>query len=100
MHDVQLNVNMEGRGKFFIEKDTREIAAMVVAISSNTITVFHTEVDDALRGQGVASQLLFALVEYAREHNKKIIPLCVYVRGQFDQHEDKYADVWKKDWHG
>jgi predicted GNAT family acetyltransferase len=100
MHDVQLKVNKEeGRGKFFIEKDTREIAEMVVAIKGDSITVFHTEVIDELRGKGVASQLLFALIEYARDHKKRIIPLCVYVRGQFDLNPDKYADVWDKTWH-
>ncbi len=99
MNDVQLIVDEEGRGAFFIEKDTKKIAEMVVAIKDDTITVFHTEVIDELKGKGVATQLLFALVEYAREHNKKVTPLCVYVRTQFDRYPEKYDDVGNKHWH-
>ena len=49
----------------------------------HTIVAHHTWVDDSLRGQGVARQLLDILVEFAREKNLKIIPTCSYVEVMF-----------------
>lgn len=40
----------------------------------------HTEVDEAYSGKGLAKQLVIAGVEYAREHGKKVIPLCTYAK--------------------
>jgi predicted GNAT family acetyltransferase len=47
----------------------------------------------------VAQQLLNHMVEYAREHKLKVIPLCPYVLAQFKRHPEKYVDLWNKDWH-
>ena len=99
MHDVQMKVADNGRGSFFIEAGLKKIAEMVVAVHENDITVFHTEVTEEFQGSGIAAQLLFTLVNFAQESNKKVIPLCAYVRGQFEKHPEQYADIWKKDWH-
>jgi predicted GNAT family acetyltransferase len=53
-----------------------------------------------LKGQGVAGQLLSAMVAYARANTLKVIALCPYVTAQFKRHPEEYGDVWKKDWHG
>lgn len=99
MHDVQLKLEESGRGAFFVESGMKKVAEMVVAVREEDITVYHTEVIDELKGKGVAKQLLFTLVDYARNHHKRIIPLCTYVRGQFEKYPEQYDDVWKKDWH-
>ena len=52
----------------------------------------HTWVDNSLRGQGVARQLLDALVAFAREKQLKIVPTCSYVDVMF-QREAEFADV-------
>jgi uncharacterized protein len=39
------------------------------------------------------------MVDYAREHKLKVIPLCPYVNAQFRRHPDQYQDVWNKTWH-
>ena len=52
----------------------------------------HTWVDDSLRGQGVARQLLDTLVEFAREKQLKIVPTCSYVEVMF-RREKSFADV-------
>ena len=96
---VQLELAPNGRGSFFIVRNEQKIAEMVVAVREDHITVFHTEVMDGLQGQGVGARLLQVMVQYARDQNKKIIPLCVYVRQQFDKSPEVYADVWKRDWH-
>lgn len=45
----------------------------------------HTEVDDAYRGQKIGNKILMAVVEFARENNIKIIPLCPFAKSVFDK---------------
>jgi len=45
-----------------------------------------------LEGKGLASLLLKRSVEYARENNYKINPLCPFAEVQFDEHKE-YRDV-------
>lgn len=52
----------------------------------------HTWVDDALRGQGIARQLLDVLVEFARKKNLKIVATCAYVELMF-RRDKSLADV-------
>jgi uncharacterized protein len=99
MHDIQLKLNDNGRGAFVIEEGNERLAEMEIAIVNNNLTVFHTHVNDKLRGKGIASQLLYAMVGYARGHNKKVIALCPYVSAQFQRHPDQYADLWNQQWH-
>lgn len=99
MQDIELKLNDAGQGAFVIEKDGERIAEMVIAIQNKNLTVYHTEVAEQLKGQGVASTLLTKMVTYAREKNLKVIPLCPYVLAQFKRHPDQYADIWNQHWH-
>src|SRR5690349_4103724 len=100
MQDIQLILSDQGRGAFVIETNGERLAEMAIAISGDNLTVFHTHVNDSLRGQGVAAELLSTMVAYARKHNKKVIALCPYVSAQIQRHPDKYTDVWNRNWHG
>lgn len=100
MNDIELKVDKQGRGAFEIMDGSERVAEMNVGINEDNLTVFHTEVSPKLQGKGVAGQLLDEMVRYAREHNKKVIPLCAYVRAQFTRHKEKYADIWNQNWHG
>jgi len=99
MNKIQLSLNDSGHGAFSIEEEGKRVAEMVISIAANNLTVYHTEVSDKLKGQGISTQLLNAMVEYARTHNLKVIPLCPYVSAQFKRHPDRYEDVWNHDWH-
>ena len=98
--DVQFKVDDNGKGAFFVEEDGKRVAEMVVSISGSNLTVFHTEVSESLKGKGVSTQLLETMVQYVRDNNLKVIPLCPYVNVQFRRHPDKYDDIWNKTWHG
>jgi predicted GNAT family acetyltransferase len=100
MNDIKLKLDEEsGKGAFVIEDKGERIAEMMFGIVGGNLTVYHTEVDDQLKGQGVAGKLLATMVEYARTHNLKVIALCPYVSAQFKRHPDQYKDIWKQDWH-
>jgi len=99
MNDITLKLDADGRGSFFIDQAGERLAEMVIRIADNNLTVFHTEVSEKLKGQGIASKLLSTMVDYAREHQLKVIPLCPYVSAQFKRHPEQYNDIWNKDWH-
>lgn len=64
-----------------------------VPTGHSQIIVDHTSVGDEFRGQGVGDQLLDAVVEYARENQLKVIPLCPFVKARMAKFPDKYGDV-------
>lgn len=99
MNEIQLKINDSGRGAFFIEKEGKRIAEMEILVKDSNLTVFHTEVDEVLKGKGIAATLLSTMAAYAREHKLKVIPLCPYVLAQFKRHPENFADIWNKSWH-
>ena len=99
MNAIELKWKNESKGAFVMEEGGERVAEMVVGISGKDLTVYHTEVSDKLKGQGVATLLLSAMISYAREHKLKVIPLCPYVNAQFKRHPEEYSDVLNQDWH-
>ena len=73
------------KGKFFIEQDGTEVAEMTyVWAGDKKFIIDHTEVSDVLKGQNVGKQLVAAAVEFARNKQVKIIPLCPFAKHVFD----------------
>ena len=71
-------------GVFFKEDNGTRIAEITYQWQdTNTIVADHTWVDNTLRGQGVAREMLDVLVEFAREKQLKIVPVCSYVDVMF-----------------
>jgi predicted GNAT family acetyltransferase len=100
MSAIELKWENDEKGAFVIEEDGERVAEMAVGVSGKNLTVYHTEVSDKLKGQGVAGKLLAAMVAYARANKLGVIALCPYVSAQFKRHPDEYSDIWKRDWHG
>jgi predicted GNAT family acetyltransferase len=76
------------KGKAYIgEVDTPLAAISFTRVGPSIMIINHTEVDDSLRGQGVGQQLLAQVVNYAREKNIRIIPLCPFAKSVFDKDE-------------
>jgi predicted GNAT family acetyltransferase len=96
MDEIQLKLDDRGQGAFVLEKEGERVAEMVIGVKDNDLTVYHTEVSEKLKGQGVAAKLLAAMVDYARAYHLKIIPLCEFVTVQFKRHPEHYEDVWNK----
>jgi predicted GNAT family acetyltransferase len=101
MNDVILKwdapvTNPPSRGAFVLEEGNERVAEMAFKISGSDMTVYHTEVDKSLQGQGVSTKLFNLMVSYAREHSLKVIPLCKYVHTQFERRPDQFADIWKR----
>lgn len=98
MHEIQLKLEPNGKGAFVIEQNGERLAEMVIAVDKQNLTVYHTEVSEKLKGKGVASKLLSTMVDYARQHQLKVIALCPFVSAQFKRHPELYSDVWNQNW--
>ncbi|WP_196774634.1 GNAT family N-acetyltransferase [Clostridium beijerinckii] len=87
----------EGNHKFYIGADEDNIKAVVTYMDSgeNNIILDHTFVSPELRGKNIGQQLVKRVVDFARQHNKKIIPQCWFAEEEFVSHKE-YEDVWFK----
>ena len=77
------------KGLFYVEVDGNILAEMVYTMASPTkMIIEHTEVSDELKGKNVGYRLVTTAVDYARQHNIKIIPLCPFAKSVFDRKVD------------
>ena len=53
---------------------------------------FHTEIDDAFAGQGLAPQLVQQALVDVRASGMRIVPVCPYV-AKFLKRHDEFADI-------
>ncbi|MCB0669998.1 MAG: N-acetyltransferase [Saprospiraceae bacterium] len=91
---MQVKLEQNGsKGAFFIEESGDRLAAMEFSMAgTDKMIIDHTEVDDRLRGKGAGRILLNHLVDFVRENNIKVIPLCPFARSVF-QKDSSIRDV-------
>lgn len=76
------------KGRFVIYEDDVEAGEMTFTWAGEAkFIIDHTGVKEEFGGKGLAKKLVMAGVEYARENDKKIIPLCPYAKARFDRDE-------------
>ena len=95
MTDAIQHAESNGRGEFFIERQSKRIAELTYSSSGSTAVVGHTWVDPKHRGGTLAPSLVDAVVAWAREEHQKIVPACSYVRRVFSS-SNKFDDVWSR----
>lgn len=94
--NVQLHLS-DGKGMFFIEKEGVKIALMTFRYSDNLhIIVDHTRVNDLYKNKGYAKLLLKHVINYAKEHQLIIIPVCSFVRHELS-HNPEYKNIAKEE---
>ena len=94
MSEITINhKENSGAGTFTAMKESDEIGLMAYnMIRGNVMNIYHTEVDEDEKGQGIGSQLVKAGITYARAKNLKIEPACEFAKSFFEKHKD-FADV-------
>jgi len=91
-----LNKKVGTKGMFYVENDKTIQAKMVYTMPSpGKMIIEHTEVSEELKGQNVGFLLVKAAVEFAREQNIKIIPLCPFANSVFKR-KPEFVDVLTK----
>ena len=97
MENTKVVLDNANKGEVQLFTDDKKAGKMDISIADGKLTVYHTEVYPEFKDRGFAKLLLAKLVNYAKENELKIVPLCPYVNLQFRRHPDEYADVWFKD---
>lgn len=93
--DIQ-HSNGDSKGRFYIENND-EVQAEITYSKAGTsqIIIDHTEVSDALRGQGVGKKLVERAVKYARNNDLKVMPLCAFAKKVIER-DESLQDVLKR----
>lgn len=84
----------KGLKSFYVgDTEKNPLAEMTfVILNENLIEADHTFISDELSGQGIGKLLLKELVNWARIENKKIKPVCPFVKAQMEKHKE-YHDL-------
>ncbi len=77
------------------DQDGKLLAEILFPSREGKASITRTFVDDSLRGQGVAGQLMEAAVEKLRADNMEVRPICSYAKTWFEKHPEE-ADLLKK----
>lgn len=81
-------------GRFVVYEREELAGEMTFTWAGKTkFIIDHTGVEEAFGGKGYGRLLFMQAVEYAREKEVKIIPLCPFAKAQFEKNEN-VADVW------
>lgn len=91
MKDINIKLNTAENRSEALDGD-KVIGVCDYRKDGDVLDLYHTEVDKAYGGMGIAADLVNELVDYARKENLKIFPTCSYVVKKFDK-DESYKDV-------
>lgn len=75
--------------RIYYEKDGKILAEIEFEkIGENTYNIYHTFVDESLRGQGVASKLVEKAVEEITNKNGKVEATCSYAKAWLEKNKN------------
>jgi predicted GNAT family acetyltransferase len=84
-------IHEKENGRFVIYAEGNEVY-VEYTMRNNKIDLNHTYTNPALRGKGLAAQVVRTALEFARENNQKVIPTCSYVQS-FISKNDGYKEL-------
>jgi predicted GNAT family acetyltransferase len=58
----------------------------------NQVVFTHTEVDDSTEYSGLGSWLVRGALDDVRAHGRTVVPMCPFVRGWIERHQE-YGDL-------
>lgn len=79
----------------FVLRDPRGTGELRYNIIGSQIILEHTEVAPKLRGSGGAALLARTALEYARDHQLAVIPVCPFVLAYLARHPEYQALVYQ-----
>jgi len=81
------------KGYFYISVNGKQEGKMTFVFAGvDKIIIDHTEVNEGNNGKGYGKKMVAKAVEFAREKNIKIIPLCPFAKKVFDK-TPEFSDV-------
>ncbi len=85
-HDITVENNATAK-RFQAQVDGKR-AFIQYRLQADQITYLHTEVPEALEGQGIGSRLAKAALDYARANHLKVVLLCPFVAAYIHRHTE------------
>lgn len=84
-----------GKNRFYIGDEIGSLAEITFVPTGDDILIIdHTFVGDELGGEGFGKVLVNEVASYARENNKKIIPLCPFAKRVMEK-DSQFQDILK-----
>ncbi|MDJ0698520.1 MAG: GNAT family N-acetyltransferase [Woeseiaceae bacterium] len=85
--------DQETRGRYVVVVDGQEAELTFSRLgSTGNVIADHTGVPEELGGRGVGAALVEFMVEDARSNGFRIVPLCPFVKAQYQRHPE-WSDV-------
>ncbi len=87
-------IHQAEKSRFIIQLD-EQIAELDYRLNNDVISFTHTGVPKALEGRGIGGHIVRAGLEYAREQDYAVIPICPFVSAYIRRHPE-YSDLLKR----
>ena len=84
--------NQPDQSRYALISDGEVIGVAEYDLRDDAIVFTHTEVDPDAGQDGLGSKLVRAALDDVRSKGGSVVPLCPFVRGWIDRHQD-YADL-------
>ncbi len=73
---------------FYFLNDNKESYVRYIKTDKETLNIIKTYVPPEQRNKGLAAKLAKAALDYAKNHNLKIIPTCSYIDYYIDRNKE------------
>jgi len=84
-------VDRPDQNRFELDIDG-ELALAYYKLDGDRVVLTHTEVPQALSGQGIGSRLAKGVFEQIRASGRKVVPRCSFMAGWVSRHPE-YDDI-------
>ena len=89
---IGLEIN-DKNGYFYVSVNGKSEAKLTFVFAGiDKIIIDHTEVNSGNNGKGFGKKMVVKVIEFARERNITIIPLCPFAKSVFDKNPE-FRDV-------
>jgi predicted GNAT family acetyltransferase len=94
MMKVEQQDHAPENGRFVLFADGKEVGEMTYTYAGERKAAFdHTYIHPDYRGGRSAALLMDAAMDWVRQRDLTIFPLCSYVEGALRRFPDKYGDI-------
>lgn len=92
--EFQIKHTTDGnKGRFYMQDGEEFVSELTYQNADNKVMIVdHTKTREDMQGNGLASKIVDYVVNYARENDLKINPVCPFVKDKFKE-TASYEDV-------
>jgi predicted GNAT family acetyltransferase len=90
-------VDVPERGRFEIKDGDRVVGLASYHVEGDVMTLPHTEIDPAMGGRGLGTQLVRGVLSSARERQLHVLPYCSFTRRYLLEHPEELDLVAEAD---